>query len=105
VAAVGIGQWGPGSVQANHTELTQSWAELYQRQAIHQLSRLGVMNRNVDELIRLCKRATDAGVWTTREAMLHAARLDSLRAKLNADFRELMGSHERTNELLERASE
>jgi len=63
---------------------------------------LDVMNRNVDELIRLCQCATDAGVWTTQEATRHTARLDSLRAKLDADFRELMGSHERVKEARER---
>ena len=64
---------------------------------------LGVINRNTDELIGLCQCATDAGVWTTQEATLHTVRLDSLRAKLNADFREFMDSHLRANEALERA--
>ncbi len=59
---------------------------------------LGVLNRNVDEMIRLVQRATDAGIWTLHEATRHAARLESLRAKLNADFSELMVLRERANE-------
>jgi hypothetical protein len=58
---------------------------------------LGLLNRNVDEMIRLLQCATDAGVWTQQEATWHAARLESLRAKLNADFRELMALRERAN--------
>jgi hypothetical protein len=56
---------------------------------------LDLLNRNVDDMIRLVQRATDAGVWTQQEATWHAARLESLRAKLNADFRELIGLRER----------
>ena len=59
---------------------------------------LGVLNRNVDEMIRLVQRATDAGIWTLHEATRHAARLELLRAKLNADFSELMVLLERANE-------
>jgi len=56
-----------------------------------------LMNRNADELIHLCQCATDAGVWSREEAQRHTARLESLRAKLNADFQELVRSHERAN--------
>ena len=58
---------------------------------------LGLLNRNVDEMIRLVQRATDAGLWTHQEATRHEARLESLRAKLNIDFRELMALRERSN--------
>jgi hypothetical protein len=58
---------------------------------------LDLANRNVDKMIRLCQCATDAGVWTRQEAQRHTARLESLRAKLNADLQELTGSHERAN--------
>ena len=51
---------------------------------------LGLLNRNVDEMIRLLQCATDAGIWARHEATRHEARLASLRAKLNASFRELM---------------
>jgi hypothetical protein len=46
---------------------------------------LGLLNRNVDEMIGFLQCATDAGVWTQQEATWHTARLESLRAKLNAD--------------------
>ena len=45
---------------------------------------LGLLNRNVDEMLRLLQCATDAGIWTPQEATLHVARLELLRAKLNA---------------------
>jgi hypothetical protein len=51
---------------------------------------LGLANRNVDEMIRLLECATDAGIWTRQEATWHEARLELLRAKLNADFAELV---------------
>ena len=50
----------------------------------------GLVNRNVDEMIRLLQCATDAGIWTRQEATRHEARLELLRANLNADFRELL---------------
>jgi hypothetical protein len=50
----------------------------------------GLLNRNVFEMIRLFERAMDAGIWTPQEATRHVARLELLRAKLIADFRELM---------------
>ena len=56
------------------------------------------LNKNVVEMIRLVQRATDAGIWTLHEATRHAARLELLRAKLNADFSELMVLRERANE-------
>jgi hypothetical protein len=59
---------------------------------------LDLLNRNVDEMIRLLQRATDAGIWTPQEAARHAARIESLRAKLTADFRELMALRERADE-------
>lgn len=62
-----------------------------------------LLNRNVDELIRLCQCATDVGVWTTQEAGLHTAHLDLLRTKVNADFRELIALRERLREARERA--
>jgi hypothetical protein len=51
---------------------------------------LDLLNRNVDEMVRLCQCATDAGVWPAQQAARYTARLDSLRAKLNADFQELI---------------
>ena len=60
---------------------------------------LGLLNRNVVEMIRLFECATDAGIWTRQEAARHEARLDLLRAKLNADFRELTALRERANGL------
>jgi hypothetical protein len=56
------------------------------------------LNKNVDEMIRLVQRATDAGIWTRHEATRHAAGLELLRGKLNADFSELMVLRERANE-------
>jgi hypothetical protein len=58
---------------------------------------LSQLNRNVDEMIRLLQCATDAGIWTPEEAMRHEARLESLRAELTADFRELLTLCERVN--------
>jgi hypothetical protein len=52
------------------------------------------LNRNVDEMIRLFQCTTDAKVCTAREARLHTTRLELMRAKLNADFRELLHLHE-----------
>lgn len=60
---------------------------------------LGLLNRNLDEMIRLLHCATDAGIWTQQEATRHEARLALLRAKLNADFKELTASRERANGL------
>ena len=56
---------------------------------------LDLLNRNVDEMIRLFQRATDAGIWTLHEATRHKARLESIRKKLNADYREIMARDER----------
>ena len=56
-----------------------------------------LLNRNVNEMIRLFRCATDAGVWTRREAERHERRLESLRAKLNADFRELIALRDCAN--------
>jgi hypothetical protein len=67
------------------------------------LAELSLMNRNVDEMIRLCQCATDAGIWTRREAERHVARLESLRAKLNADYREVIALRERLSKARERA--
>jgi hypothetical protein len=58
---------------------------------------LGLLNRNVDEMIRLFQCARDAGIWTRREATRHEELLELLRAKVNADFRELIALRERTN--------
>jgi hypothetical protein len=58
---------------------------------------LGLLNRNVDEMIRLFQRATDTGIWTREEATRHGAHLELLRAKLTADFKELMALRERAN--------
>jgi hypothetical protein len=55
---------------------------------------LDLLNRNVEEMIRLCQRATESGLWTPQEATLHTARLESVREKLNADLRELLDLHE-----------
>ena len=57
---------------------------------------LVLLNRNVDEMIRLFQRTADAGIWTKKEATRHEARLESIRKKLNADCREIMAMHERT---------
>ena len=61
-------------------------------------AQLVLLNKNVDEMIRLVQRATDAGIRTLHEATRHGARLELLRAKLNADFSELMVLRERANE-------
>jgi hypothetical protein len=60
---------------------------------------LSLLNRNFDEMIRLLQCATDAGIWTRQETTRHEARLELLRTKLNADFRELMALRERANGL------
>jgi hypothetical protein len=57
---------------------------------------LDLLNRNVDEMIRLFQCTADAGIWTKREATRHQARLESIRKKLNADYREIMARDERT---------
>ena len=57
-----------------------------------------LLNKNVDEMIRLVQRATNAGIWTLHEATPHATRLELLRAELNADFSELMVLREPANE-------
>jgi hypothetical protein len=57
---------------------------------------LDLLNKNVDEIIRLFQRTTDAGIWTQKEATRHAVRLESIRKKLNADYREIMAMHERS---------
>jgi hypothetical protein len=59
---------------------------------------LGLVNRNVDEMIRFLQCATDACIWTPEEATRHTARLELLGAKLNADFRELMALRDRAND-------
>ena len=58
---------------------------------------LGLLNRNVDEMIRLLQCATDASIWTPQEAMRHQLRIELLRGELNANFRELMASLERAD--------
>jgi hypothetical protein len=58
-------------------------------------AQLVLLNKNVDEMIRLFQRATDTGIWTPQEAMRHQLRIELLRAKLNADFRELIALSER----------
>jgi hypothetical protein len=60
---------------------------------------LDLLNRNVDEMIRLCQCAIDAGIWTRQEAQRHTAGLESLRAKFNADFRELVDLRERVEKM------
>jgi hypothetical protein len=57
---------------------------------------LDLLNRNVDEMIRLFQCTADAGIWTQKEATRHEARLESIRKKLNADYREIMARDERT---------
>ena len=57
---------------------------------------LDLLNRNVDEMIRLFQCTADAGIWTKREATRHQARLESIRKKLNADYREIMDRDKRT---------
>ena len=63
-------------------------------------AKLVLLNRNVNEMIRLVERATDARIWAPQEATRHVARLEFLRAKLNADFGELMALRERATESL-----
>jgi hypothetical protein len=57
---------------------------------------LDLLNRNVDEMIRLFQCTADAGIWTKREATRHQARLESIRKKLNADYLEIMARDDRT---------
>jgi hypothetical protein len=57
---------------------------------------LDLLNRNVDEMIRLFQCTADAGIWTQKEVTRHEARLESIRKKLNADYREIMARDERT---------
>jgi hypothetical protein len=64
---------------------------------------LDLLNQDVDEMIRLCQAAVDAGLWTQQQACRHTARLESLRTELNTDFRELLDLHERSNQGLERS--
>jgi hypothetical protein len=59
---------------------------------------LVLLNRNVDEMVRLVQRATDAGIWTPQEATRQVERLELLRAKLNADLGDLVALRERANE-------
>jgi hypothetical protein len=59
---------------------------------------LVLLNRNVDEMIRLGQCATDAGIWTPQEATRHAARLELLRANVNADFAEWVSVKERADQ-------
>ena len=65
--------------------------------------KLEVSKTNLDLIIRLCRSATDFGVWTPKEAQRHIARLESLGAKMNAHFRELFALREHADEVLERA--
>lgn len=73
----------------------ESWRALM---PIDLRAELGLLNRNVDEMIRLLQRATDAGIWTQQEATRHTARIELLGAKLNADFRELMALRDCAND-------
>jgi len=64
---------------------------------------LDLLNRNVVEMIRLCQCATVAGVWTRQEAQRHTARLESLRTKMNTDFKEIIALRKCLREARERA--
>ena len=66
---------------------------------------LDLLNRNVEEMLRLCRLARDAGVWTRQETQRHTARLESLRSKLNADFQELAALREYADRALERTND
>ena len=55
---------------------------------------LALWNKNVDEIIHLFQRAQEAGIWTQQEAAGHEARLEVLRAQLNADLNELVALRE-----------
>jgi hypothetical protein len=57
-----------------------------------------LLNRNVDELNRLLQCATGNGIWTPQEGTRHVGHHELVRAKLNADFRELMDLRERVKE-------
>jgi hypothetical protein len=56
-----------------------------------------LLNRNVDELIRLFQSAADAGIWTPPDAAQDVASLELVRAKLDADSREVVVLRERAN--------
>ena len=56
---------------------------------------LDLLHQNVDGIIRLVHCAADADIWTLHEATLHTVRLEILRAKLTADFRDLIALRER----------
>jgi hypothetical protein len=56
---------------------------------------LYLWNKNVDELIRFLQNIQAAGLWCRQETGPHEARLELLRTKLNADFRELVALSKR----------
>jgi hypothetical protein len=53
-------------------------------------AKLRLLDRNVDEMIRLFQCATDAGIWSQQEAARHQATIELLRTKLNENFKELL---------------
>jgi hypothetical protein len=58
-----------------------------------------VWNENVDEMIRLLCRLQAAKITTRDESAGHAARLEILRAELNADFRDVITLRETINSI------
>jgi hypothetical protein len=50
---------------------------------------LGLVNRNVDEMIRLLECATDAGIWSRQDAARHTARLEFASRKIECRLRRI----------------
>jgi len=56
---------------------------------------LYLWNKNVDEMICLLQNIQASGVWSWQETARHEARLELLRAQLNANFRKLIALKKR----------
>ena len=52
-------------------------------------------NRGVDRLIRVLQRLETVSIWTKQEMKMYEARLEEIRAALNADFAGAMAKCER----------
>jgi hypothetical protein len=57
-----------------------------------------LLNKNVDSLVRVLQRMEALGIWSRQEMMAYEARLEELRASVNADFAELMSAKERLDQ-------
>lgn len=55
-------------------------------------------NENVDALIRVLQRMEALGILPKQAIKAHELRLEEIRATLNADFTEVMGTRERVDE-------